>query len=131
MNMRKVQKILSILMLVVMIISTISTVTLAASFNATDIRGTDDSGKSYLPDGTSDNIDTLGKRLVGILQAVGIVLSVVVLIIIGIKYMLGSAEEKAEYKKTLMPYVIGAALIFAASMFAQAAYDFFMGLGKK
>lgn len=38
--------------------------------------------------------------------------------------MMGSAEEKAEYKKTLMPYFIGAVLIFAASAFAQAIYSF-------
>ena len=29
--------------------------------------------------------------------------------------MLGSVEQKAEYKKTMLPYVIGAALIFGAS----------------
>ena len=41
-----------------------------------------------------------------------------------IKYMMGSAEEKAEYKKTLMPYVIGAGLVFAASSIAQIVYSF-------
>ena len=76
---------------------------------------------------TTGTIDKAGKNVVSILQAVGVVLSVVMLIVIGIKYMMGSAEEKAEYKKTLMPYVIGAALIFAASVFAQVAYDFFNG----
>ena len=29
--------------------------------------------------------------------------------------MLGSVEEKAEYKKTMIPYVIGAILLFATS----------------
>ena len=38
--------------------------------------------------------------------------------------MMGSAEEKAEYKKTLMPYVIGAALVFAASTIAGVLYSF-------
>ncbi len=53
-------------------------------------------------------ITNLGQSIIGILQTVGIVLSVVVLIIIGIKYMMGSAEEKAEYKKTMIPYIVGA-----------------------
>ena len=70
-------------------------------------------------------IDTLGNNIVKILQTAGVVLSVVILIVLGIKYMLGSAEEKAEYKKTMMPYVIGAALIFAASALAQVIYNFF------
>ena len=69
-------------------------------------------------------IKNVGNSIIGILQVVGIVLSVVILIVLGIKYMMGSAEEKAEYKKTLMPYVIGAALVFAASTIAQIVYNF-------
>ncbi len=76
----------------------------------------------------SAEITSLGKSIVGILQTVGIVLSVVVLIIIGIKYMMGSAEEKAEYKKTMIPYIVGAALIFTASVFANVIYTFFSGI---
>ena len=35
--------------------------------------------------------------------------------IVGIKYMLCSVEEKAEYKKTAIAYLIGALLIFATT----------------
>ena len=45
------------------------------------------------------------------------------LIVLGIKYMMGSAEERAEYKKTLFPYFIGAVLIFAAVNLAQVIYS--------
>jgi len=37
--------------------------------------------------------------------------------------MMGSTEEKAEYKKSLLPYVIGAGLVFAASTIAQIVYN--------
>ena len=57
-------------------------------------------------------------------QAIGSIVSVLVLVILGIKYMMGSAEEKAEYKKTLVPYIIGAGLVFAASTIAGAIYGF-------
>ena len=43
--------------------------------------------------------------------------------------MMGSAEEKAEYKKTLMPYVIGAALVFAASAIAGIIFGFTQNIG--
>lgn len=76
----------------------------------------------------SNEITGVGQSIVGILQTVGIVLSVVVLIILGIKYMMGSAEEKADYKKSMMPYVVGAGIIFAASAFAQVIYQFFIGI---
>lgn len=76
----------------------------------------------------SNQIQKVGSSVIGILQTVGIVLSVVVLIVLGIKYMMGSAEEKAEYKKTMIPYLVGAALIFAASAFAQVVFKFFTGI---
>ena len=72
----------------------------------------------------SPEIQSAGNSIISILQTVGVVLSVVVLMIIGIKYMMGSAEEKAEYKKTLMPYMIGAALVFAASAIAGIVFNF-------
>ncbi len=40
---------------------------------------------------------------------------VIILIAIGIKYMLGSVEEKVEYKKHMMPYVLGAFVLFTGS----------------
>ena len=32
--------------------------------------------------------------------------------IIGVKYMFGSVEQKAEYKSSLIPWLIGAAMVF-------------------
>ena len=56
------------------------------------------------------------------IRNIGIVLSVVMLIIIGIKYMFGSIEEKANYKKTLLPYLIGAVLLFTGSLIPEIIY---------
>lgn len=111
---KKIEKIISICLIVMAIISIASTTVFALS--PSEIK--------------PSNVETspitkVGGSVIGILQTVGIVLSVIVLIVIGLKYMMGSAEEKAEYKKTLMPYVVGAALIFAASALAQVVYKFF------
>lgn len=70
-------------------------------------------------------IEDFGGKLLGILQTVGIILSVLVITILGIKYMMGSAEEKAEYKKTMIPYIVGAACIFLAPTIANIVYSFF------
>lgn len=58
---------------------------------------------------------------------VGIVASVLILAMIGIKYMLGSVEEKAEYKKDLIPYVVGAFVVFGITTFIKI----FMLIGKQ
>ena len=42
--------------------------------------------------------------------------------------MMGSAEEKAEYKKTMLPYLIGAVIVFAASILVKWVYDLAKGL---
>ena len=68
-------------------------------------------------------IQELGASIVTIMQTVGIVVAVVILLVLGIKYMMGSAEEKAEYKKTMIPYVVGAILIFASTTIVNIVYQ--------
>ena len=104
---KKTMKIIVFMSLILCIIATATLVSAVPSFTANDLTGTDTNATGQIKD--------LGNNIIGILQAVGIVVSVVVVIVLGIKYMMGSVEEKAEYKKTMMPYLIGAALIFAAS----------------
>ena len=62
----------------------------------------------------SEDVTTFGNTILGVLQAVGTIAAVGILMVLGIKYMMGSTEEKAEYKKTMLPYVIGAVMLFAA-----------------
>lgn len=51
-------------------------------------------------------------RVLSVITNLGIILSVIMSAVLGVKYMLGSVEEKADYKKDLIPYLIGAALLF-------------------
>lgn len=69
------------------------------------------------------SIKGIGNQVVGIIQIIGTIAAVAILIVVGIKYMMGSAEEKAEYKKTMIPYIIGAVLVFAAANLSKMLYD--------
>lgn len=75
----------------------------------------------------SENSSTEFTKMVGtiitIVQVVGSLISVICLIILGIKYMMGTVQEKAEYKKVLLPYVIGAALLFATTNLLKIIYN--------
>ncbi len=53
---------------------------------------------------------------------VGVVISVIMVMVLGIKYMLGSVEEKAEYKKTMIPMLVGAILLFCSSTLVSIIY---------
>ena len=79
----------------------------------------------------TETAQNIGNRVIGVIQVVGILISVGVLMVLGIKYMMGSAEEKAEYKKTFIPYIIGAIILFAASAFAQTLFDFAQQIGNE
>lgn len=87
----------------------------SSEFGVDNLKGTTSAGSS--------EIKNIGNNLIQILSTVASIVSVLVLIILGIKYMFGSIEEKVEYKKTLLPYVIGAALVFAASSIAGIIYS--------
>jgi trbC/VIRB2 family len=92
----------------------------SCAFSVTDMTGTKIS---------NSNLTDTGNGIITVLTVIGTVISVIVLIILGLKYMMGSVEERAEYKKTMMPYVIGAALVFAASAIAGMIYSFAINLG--
>ena len=64
-----------------------------------------------------------GNVIIGIIQVIGSLTSVIMLIVIGIKYMVGSVEEKAEYKKSMLPYIIGAVMVFASAQLVQVIYN--------
>lgn len=73
-------------------------------------------------------IVNMGGQIIGVVRTVGVLIAVVILLILGIKYMVGSAEEKADYKKSMIPYLVGAVLIFAASTIAGIVYDMAIAL---
>ena len=52
--------------------------------------------------------------LYNIFLEVGVALAVIIGLVLGIKFMIGSIEEKAEIKKLLVPYIIGCLVVFGA-----------------
>jgi len=115
--MNKKMKILSVILIVMMTIASVSTVVLA------DIPGAIDKVGQGNSNADTTKITDMGATIVTVLQVIGVVVAVVVLLVLGIKYMVGSAEEKAEYKKTMMPYIVGAILIFAATTIVNIVYQ--------
>lgn len=109
---RNIKKIFLLLMVTLICISYVSVV-----FGVVNIDNIKDNDAST---GGSTEIAKIGSYIYSGITSVGIVVAVVVVAIIGIKYMIGSADERAEYKKTMMPYLIGAMLVFGASTIAKA-----------
>ena len=120
--MKKVTKILSIIMLVIMMVSCFSTV--FADGTATDPSTWNNKTGNKIATG---DIENFAASVINVVSIVGSAAAIITLIILGIKYMMGSAEEKAEYKKTLLPYIFGAAMVFGASLLVGVIYNFMNG----
>ena len=84
---------------------------------------------AYAPNITAENeIGEMAGKLLGTINVIGVVCSIIVIIIIGIKYMLGSIEEKAEYKKTIWIYVLGMFFLISATTIPNIIYNIISGI---
>ena len=126
--MNKTLKIVSTLLMVTLLTVMLSNVVMASGktsgINAGDIAGSL-TGTATVAQSSVTNI---GNQIIGIITTVGVVVAVVVLLVLGIKYMMGSASEKAEYKKTMIPYLVGAILIFGASAITKVVVSIGSGI---
>ncbi|MBQ3145577.1 MAG: TrbC/VirB2 family protein [Clostridia bacterium] len=113
--MKKSVKIISMLVIVTMIV-TISTTCFAG--------GT--VGGVSIPAGTPGDTTTLAQKaanVVATLRNIAAIAAVVIIAILGIKYMLGSVEEKAEYKKSFMPLIVGIIVVTLALQIAAMIFN--------
>ena len=78
-----------------------------------DVKGTFAGG---VQDGVStDSITNITKTVLVAIRYTGSGIALIMLTYAFIKYMLSAASERAEIKKNLIPFVVGAVVLFAAS----------------
>lgn len=69
----------------------------------------------FKPGGTSGSdteiITEKANTIISTISIIGIIIAVITLIILGLKYMVGSVSEKADYKKSMIPYLVGVIFI--------------------
>ena len=113
--MNKTVKILSVLLIAVYVMS-IASVSFA-SLTPNDIQ----------PDKNVDSstIKPIATKVLGWIRNIAAIASVIVLSILGVKYMIGSTEEKADYKKSFLPLIIGLFIVLAASTIAGWIWNVF------
>ena len=109
--MKKSIKVISTLLLTIMLVASIAGTVLAVDPN-TVLNGLNGNGNVQ-----TNDLTKVGNNIVTIIQVVGIVIAVIVLLV------MGSASEKAEYKKTMIPYIVGAVLIFAGTSLVRVIYS--------
>lgn len=116
--MKKTVRIISTILLTIMLVTSIAGVVFAAPDIDKTI-GDIDGAKA----GDTTKVTTIGGKIINIIQVVGIVVAIAVVLIIGVKYMTGSVEQKAEYKKVMIPYIIGAVLLVAGTSIVKVIFN--------
>lgn len=61
--------------------------------------------------------------ILGAIRNFSVVTSVIVLMVIGFKYIIGSVEQKANYKAAMLPYVIGCVMAIAGTSLVSFIYN--------
>lgn len=116
--MKKSIKLLSVLMIVAMLTMVVTPVF------AVDFDSATANLEAKNPTNVGKMTELVGKIL-GFLQWVAIVGGILIITILGIKYMMGSLEEKAEYKKSLIPLIVGIIVVMGATTIANILFKTF------
>lgn len=110
-----VQKAIAILMIALVIIS-ISSVTFASALRPEAV--------VPITGNATQKVFNVAGVILGVAQAIGVSVAVIMLVVIAIKYITASAEGKAEVKKYAVGYVLGAVLLFAGVAILRIIQEF-------
>ena len=117
MNAKIINIVLKLLLMLIILIILIKP-NISYAFSLTDILH---SGENFIDDGKSQNsvinfpqLQQSTNAMYNILFGIGVILSVLVVAMLGVKIMWGSIEQQTKAKEALIPYVIGCVVIFGA-----------------
>lgn len=63
---------------------------------------------------STKELQSLSNMIYNILLVTGIIIAIIVGLVMGIKFIMGSIEEKAQIKEMLIPYILGCVVVFGA-----------------
>lgn len=123
--MNKTMKILTVMLLAITLVMFFSSNVLAASTSKasgliSNIEKATNAAESTVD--TSKFVSTAGKIIV-LLRNFSIIAGVILIIVLGVKYMMGSVEQKSDYQKSFVPLIIGIILVIGATSIASFLFS--------
>lgn len=67
----------------------------------------------------ASELSTMAGKVIGLIQVASVILAVVLIAVFGFKFIMGSANEKADYQKSFIPLIVGLVVVFAATSIAK------------
>lgn len=69
------------------------------------------------------SLNSKAGKILAYIRNIAVIAGVIIITILGVKYMTGSLEEKAEYKKSFIPLIVGIIVIMAATAIATTIFS--------
>lgn len=113
-----------ILMLAMVLVLSVQPITLAAEETGTSSAATTiDNLENKKGGNIAQEVTDVGGTIINWIWGISIVVAVIVLMIIGLKFIIGSTEEKAKYKESLIPLVVGILILVFATTIIKILYS--------
>jgi len=117
----KMLKILATILMVMFVVCSMSTFAFAGDINPSNVAN--DIKASMPSDGKAvEGLKSIAGQILGLVQIASAVMAVVLVAMFGFKFILGSANEKADYQKSFIPLIVGVIVVFAASSIARLIF---------
>lgn len=119
------KKTLEIFMIALMAFMLLFVVTQPTTVLAEDVTSLTDQIKPEQNGGENTNgLTTTAKKITNLIWVLSVVIAVIVLMVIGVKYIVGGVQEKAKYKESLIPVVVGIVVIVSATTIVNFLFNF-------
>lgn len=120
--MNKILKIFVTVLMVMLVICTSTPMVFAAPADiVTQVdKQIDEAGKTG--NEAASELTRIAGQVVNLIQIASAVAAVVLIAVFGFKFILGSANEKADYQKSFIPLIVGVVVVFAATSIAKLLF---------
>lgn len=112
----KAFKIVATILMAIVTVVSFSQVALASASTIADGINADLTNINAAP------LTNMAGKVLGLIQVASAVLAVILIAVFGFKFILGSANEKADYQKSFIPLIVGIVVVFAATSIAKLLF---------
>ena len=122
--MKNKMKLISMVVVIMIMIFTLLSVVyeVKADFNPADIIN-NVGREANTANVETASLNSKAGKILAYIRNIAVIAGVIIITILGVKYMTGSLEEKAEYKKSFIPLIVGIIVIMAATAIATTIFS--------
>lgn len=113
-------KICAVILMAVLLITTVCTSVFASDYKNL-INAVSEGENQAVVD--SSSIASKAGTIMKLIRTIAVIAGTVIIAILGIKYMMGSVQEKSEYKKSFIPLIVGILVVMAATSIATLLFS--------